>query len=231
MNYSFILFTSFFLYGCSTYLEREIYKPAPATYQEWSKSGASILEIKKSLLECGKPAPDISFEIYEKAFGISRYDELAYMNKLQLENICMQYQGYKFNGIYKPSKVCSLEKYKTLPACQPDAEIPTPSVERRLSSWYCKVKSDYEYCLEHALAPKLCSREKMVNPSPECLPPGQEYKSSSVNNQPERKKGTQAYEPMREYPEKSLRLQQEMQMDSNRQMDKLLRDTAPKTHR
>ena len=139
-----LAFILLILTGCSTYMEQVVYKPAPATYEEWSKSGASILDIKKALLECGKPASDTNFEIYEKVFNISRYDELAYMNRLQFEDICLERAGYKYNGIYDTKKICSLEKYKNLSACQPNTITPTPSVERRLNSWYCKVKSDYD---------------------------------------------------------------------------------------
>ncbi|MDZ4098314.1 MAG: hypothetical protein U1E13_06380, partial [Methylophilaceae bacterium] len=164
---------SLFLFGCSTYMQNAVYRPAPATYQEWSKPRTSSLEVKKSLLECDKPAPDTSFEIYEKAFNLSRYDEVKYINKLLLEGMCMEQAGYTYNGTYNTSKICSLEKYKLIPACHPDAIISTPSVERRLNSWYCKVKSDYNYCLEHALAPQLCTPEKANNPPPECLADGQ----------------------------------------------------------
>lgn len=218
------------LVGCSTYFENVVYKPAPATYQEWSKPGASILDIKKSLLECGKPSPDTSFEIYEKAFNISRYDEMTYMNKLQLEDICMERIGYQYLGSYSTREICLQEQYSDLPACQTGAEIPTPTMSRRLDSWYCKVKSDYEYCLAHALAPRLCSLEKVKHPPPECLPPGREYDAALPAHQMQNS-DTQSYEPIRDFPERSIQLQQEVQKSSNRQMDKLLHDTAPKAHR
>ncbi|HEX5539440.1 MAG TPA: hypothetical protein VFX01_06595 [Methylophilaceae bacterium] len=221
---------SLFLFGCSTYFEDVVYRPAPATYQEWSKSGASTLDIKKSLLECGKPAPDTNFEIYERAFNISRYDEISYMNKIQLEDICMESAGYIYSGAYSTKKICLQEKYSHLPACQLGVVKIKPSVERRLNSWYCKVKSDYQYCLAHALAPKLCSREKADHPPPECLPPGEEYKAALIN-QPNQHSYTESYAPIRDFPERSLQLQQEIQGDSNRQMDKLLHDTAPRIHR
>ena len=176
-----LAFTSLLLIGCSTYMEQVVYKPAPATYEEWSKSGVTILGVKKALLECGKPAPNTNFEIYEKAFNISRYNELDYMNRLQIEDICLEHAGYIYNGIYNTQKTCSLNKYQSLPTCQPNAIIPTPSVERRLNSWYCKVKTDYDYCLKHALAPKLCSPEKISNPPPECLADNNKWGQTRFN--------------------------------------------------
>lgn len=154
MNKILIPFGFLFLLSCSTYMEQMVYKPAPATYQEWSKHEASTLDIKKSLLECGKPAPDTNFETYEKAFNISRHDELAYINKLQIEDICLERAGYTYKGINNTKKICALEKYRNLSACQPSAIIPTPSVERRLNSWYCKIDSDFDYCLKTLLIPK-----------------------------------------------------------------------------
>jgi hypothetical protein len=239
-------------------MEQVVYKPAPATYQEWSKYGASTLDIKKSLLECGKPAPDISFEIYEKAFNISRYDELAYMNKLEFENICMERAGYKYNGTYNTKKICLLEKYKTLPACQPDARVPMPSVEMRLNSWYCKTRTDYDYCLKYALAPKFCSPEKTKNPPPECLADNQIHPSDAKGIHALEAESSTKYaddlehhgfmellfpafyhpSPMspqsQEYMRRELdqqRLQQNIQNQNNSQMNQLLRDTTPKIRR
>ena len=221
-----------FLFGCSTYMEQVVYKPAPATYQEWSKYGASTSDIKKSLLECDKPAPDASFEIYEKALNISRYDELAYMNKLQIEHICLERAGYKYNGAYDTKKICSLDKYKNLPACQPNAIISPPSEERRLNSWYCKVKTDYDYCLKHALAPKLCSPEKISNPPPECLADGQVPSSKpQTNSSTEIKPKTSTYTPPDRMQQQMLQLQRNTQNQNNRQMNSMLKNSAPKIRR
>lgn len=225
----FIYFGSLFFLGCSTYMEQVVYKPAPATYQEWSKSGASTLDIKKSLLACGKPSPDISFEIYEKVFNISRYDEMAYMNKLALEGFCMERAGYKYNGLYNPKKTCSLEKYKNVPACQPDAVIPTPSVERRLNSWYCKIKTDYDYCLKNALAPQLCNPEEIKTPPPECLADGQaQFPISQTNSSTQIKPRTNTYIPPDRMQQQTIQLQRDTQNQNNRQMNNMLKSTAPK---
>lgn len=236
MKNLFFLVLACLLCGCGQYSVRNIDKPPPEDYETWTKDNQTELEIKKSLLECGAIAPSTLGWPYKDAFekiGVSDHDEQ--MNNYFLTNKCMENAGYRRKfGMRSSQEGCSdlsFPERKKYPACQIDAEIPTPSVERRLNSWYCKVKSDYKYCLEHALAPKLCSREKVLNPPPECLPPGQEYQSSAVENQPEQKRDTRIYEQVNEYPEKSLQLQQEMQRDSNRQMDNLLRNTVPKVSR
>lgn len=58
--------------------------------------------------------------------------------------------GFRISG---ENDLCKLTS-NSLAACQPDAIIPTRSVERRLSSAYCKGYGKN---------------------TPECLPPGQEY--------------------------------------------------------
>ena len=222
-----LAFILLILIGCSTYMEQVVYKPAPATYEEWSKSGTSILDIKKALLECGKPASDTNFEIYEKVFNISRYDELAYMNRLQFEDICLERAGYKYNGIYDTKKICSLEKYKNLSACQPNTIIPTPSVERRLNSWYCKVKSDYDYCLKYSLNPTACSPEDARHLPPECLPVGQAASQIDTTIQNERK--SSIYVAPSRAQQQATDLQRETQSQNNRQMNNMLKSTTLKT--
>jgi hypothetical protein len=66
---------------------------------------------------------------------------------------------------------CSWPHNKHLPACQPGAASPTPSVERRLGSWYCRVRTSYAYCLEHAINPPACDPDRDRRPPPpECVP-------------------------------------------------------------
>ncbi len=233
-KWALIFLTLLFLFGCSTYMGQGVYKPAPATYQEWSKYGSSTLLIKKSLLECDKPAPDVSFEIYERILNINRYDEQAFMNKLQMENICMERAGYKYNGVYDTKKICSLDKYKALPACQPNTVIPIPSVERRLNSWYCKTKTDYDYCLKHALAPQLCNPEKTKNPPPECLADAQNHPIVTNDLDSHGFKSSPMSPESQEHLRRELEQQQQqrnIQNQSNRQMNNMLKNTAPKMKR
>lgn len=226
-----VLLSLVMLTGCWKYKISNLgkYPTEAEQYGKWHKPNVrtTVVDIKKALLECGSPAPNPSTEEY-KAVGYIGFDDQ--LNQAFLIYKCMEKAGYIDTGRYTVKDYCLWDRHQNLPACQPEAVISTPSVERRLNSWYCKVKSDYEYCLRNALAPKLCSRERVLNPPPECLPSGQEHKPS-FDARSEREISTEAYAPIKEYPEKPLRLQQEMQRDSNRQMDKLLRDTAPKIHR
>ena len=144
-----------------------MFQPVAPTYQLWSKRGTSELEIRKALLECGKPAPNVTVEMYSYAFGIK--DDDAWFNKSFEGSACMENAGFKPRQ-YTVKEYCSWERYRHLSICQPGAVIPTRSVERRLNSWYCKLKTDYEYCLKHAVVPNSCEAEGYKNPPPECLP-------------------------------------------------------------
>ena len=169
-----VYLTSFLLLvGCSAYMENHVYKQARQTYEEWSKPNKSILDIKKALLECGLPTTNRQFDVYEKALNISRNDEPAYMNQVILEDKCLEQTGYIYHGVYNTTKLCAMQKYLNLPACQPMA-IPAPSIGKRLNSWHCKVETDHNYCLEYSLAPQLCSLEKTKTPPLECLSPEDE---------------------------------------------------------
>lgn len=157
--------------GCWGYSISNIDKPAPETYEAWVKPGATRLEVKKALLECGKPAPAPNGWAYEYGMGIKDNDTL--LNHKFLTDACMEKSGFRNRWGTTLEKSCRMHpEYRSYPACQPGAEIPERSVERRLNSWYCKLKTDLNYCLKHALNPSACTREgKDYNkPPPECLP-------------------------------------------------------------
>jgi hypothetical protein len=135
-------------------------KPRPPAYLDWTKPGATVLDVKKIFLECGWPSSDPGNEEIEQA-GMT-------INDQALAELCMMRNGFvcrdKTWCYYNPS----------LPACQPGAVIPTPSVERRLKSWWCTQKIErhnggYEGCLKTALYPEKCSTDDFSIP-PECLP-------------------------------------------------------------
>jgi len=144
------------------------FQPVAPEYKRWTKHGATELDIKKSLLECGVPSVNPTVKVYEFAFDLKKDEEQ--LNKFFLENACMEKSGYidRWGSVKESCQMYPERKY--YPACQPNAKIPTPSVERRLNSWYCKIKTDYQYCLEHAVNPSACNPEGYKNPPPECLP-------------------------------------------------------------
>lgn len=162
MRNTLIIVLALLLGGCP-----KPFQPVAPTYQLWSKRGASELDIKKALLECGEPAPDVTVQMYEYAFGIK--DDDTWFNTSFLASACMENAGYKPRR-YTVKEYCSWDRYQHLLVCQPNAVIPTPSVERRLNSWYCKLETDYEYCRKHAVVPSGCDLERIKHPPLECLP-------------------------------------------------------------
>ena len=132
---------------------------------------------------------------------------------------------------------------KSYPACQPNVIVSTPSVERRLNSWYCKVKTNYDYCLKYALAPKLCSSEKIKKPPSECLSDDLSHLSEIENGLNLKRNrfmvlffpdtpplSPESLERMRRQQDKQ-RLQRDTQNQNNRQMNNMLKNTTPKLRR
>jgi len=165
------LLPALLLMGCvGEYSIRNIDKPAPEAYESWVKPGATQLDIKKALLECGDPSPATNSFIYEKALGIKDND--GQLNHQFLTHACMEKSGFVYRWKYTLVDYCSWDRHKHLPACQPSAVIPERSVERRLNSWHCKLKTDRDYCRKHAFVPAACDDPKKdyTNPPPECRP-------------------------------------------------------------
>ncbi len=150
------------LVGCT-----KPFQPMKPGYKLWSKAGASDLDVKKAMLECGEPTPDPTVQSFVYAFGLR--DDDSQLNYFFLTDSCMENAGFKPHR-YTVAEYCSWDRHKHLPACQPGAEIPEPSVERRVNSWWCKIKTDYEYCKQHAVNPPACDPEGYKKPPPECLP-------------------------------------------------------------
>lgn len=155
--------------GCwGGYNIRNIDKPAPLPYESWIKPGTTQLDVKKALLECGDPAPETNSFVYEKALDLKGSD--SQLNHSLLTHACMEKSGFVYRWKYTFADFCSWGRHKHLPACQPGAVIPKRSVERRLNSWYCKLKTDRNYCRKHAFVPAACdnSKKDYNNPPPEC---------------------------------------------------------------
>jgi hypothetical protein len=133
------------------------FQPPPPDYAIWTRPNANSLDIKKTLLECGAASPGGA------ASGFTH-------NQVALVSICMRQLGYtkKVPPARDDPHICVM--HPSLPACQPGAEIPKPSVERRLNSWWCKLHFYYDYCIKHAVVPAACHPDDKKNPPPECLP-------------------------------------------------------------
>ncbi len=160
------------LASCGEYVARNLHMGEPARLPEesWTKDGATRLDIKKALLECGSPSTQTDRFIYEKSLGIKNSDDM--LNHGLLTHACMENSGYMYWRKGTFSDYCTVYNYKHLPACQPGAVIPDRSVERRLNSWSCKLKTDREYCRKHAFVPAACddTKKDYNNPPPECRP-------------------------------------------------------------
>jgi hypothetical protein len=113
----------------------------PPESQLWKKPGIPELSVKKTLLECG----------WSGFFRSDPKEEYNGINRIISVKICMENAG--FNNIWDqyipPASSCRqrLKIYPPLPVCQPGAEIPVPSVERRLNSRFCKTYSKNPECL------------------------------------------------------------------------------------
>ncbi|MFW1813314.1 hypothetical protein ACG9X6_01425 [Acinetobacter guillouiae] len=150
-NLFFLASISILTSGCS----EKMFQPPPPEFKSWSKQGVELIEVKKKLLEYGFDTPS--------GFYNSRtYDDLAFAS------FCMEAAGYK--ALDGPARWCHNHPDKNLAACTPGAEIPTPDINRRLNSHYCRAKTNYQYCKENARFPELCDKNDYVNPRPECLP-------------------------------------------------------------
>ncbi|MGM0516888.1 MAG: hypothetical protein ACQER6_04745 [Pseudomonadota bacterium] len=142
-------------------------KPAPKTYEKWMTGDTTRLDARKALLECGAPSPDPTGWTYQAVGLIDLYDQL---NRAFIVTACMESAGHRarWGGL---SESCGLQRqYKKLEACQPNANVPKLSVERRLNSWWCRIHTDYEFCRNHAVNPSACDPDDHKHPPPECLP-------------------------------------------------------------
>jgi len=145
-------------------------QPAPPTYEQWHKPGATKIEVKKALLECGEPSTVRDTHIYEKVLGLKDPDELQ--NHFFLVEHCMEESGFIVPGTKTTAEYCSWDRHRHLPACQPQTPLQKRSIERRMNSWYCKIKTDQEYCRKNSFRPAACNdpHRSFNTPPPECLP-------------------------------------------------------------
>lgn len=127
------------LYGC-----KGSFQPLPPEYELWRKEGATTLEIKKVILECGVSSP---------RGGV--VSEGRSQNEIILSHKCIASAGYiyfdPFKGKLDLNNEYGCRRSHDLPACQPGAEIPTPSVERRLNSRYCRIRTSFHACFKNSM--------------------------------------------------------------------------------
>lgn len=128
----------FVLLGLGGCFDKRAFEPPLPDYKLWMKSGASDVSVKKIRLECGAT---------HAADGGSQQES----NEIVLVHMCVENAGFQrvdFKGrITKASSQSWCKNWPNLPACQPGAVIPVPSVERRLNSNYCQVRTSYQACL------------------------------------------------------------------------------------
>jgi len=128
------------------------YQPTEPTYKYYKKAGATELDVKKAMLECGISDIDTSS-------GNFKQD----MNSFLLADWCMEKSGFvgAKGADMIMEEACKLEHNAKYSACQPGAVIPNPSVERRLNSEYCR----YARSLIDPVEYQRCLKEDAANPS------------------------------------------------------------------
>jgi hypothetical protein len=161
------VFTGFFsilflnvLVGCSG-----AFQPLPPYYINWSKPGSTVVDIKKVILECGKYNPS----------GTYPEDSWPSENEMVQGHYCIINAGYTYLNPFKGGKSDNNSWCRNkpgLPACQPGAVIPEPSIERRLRSNYCRSRLSYEECMVivNDIDGIICPRRNYEKPLFECLP-------------------------------------------------------------
>jgi hypothetical protein len=133
-------------------------------YEGWLKPNGDSLksvEGKKALLECGALSPIMDAWVYQQALGIPLDDKDARFNLYFFVEGCMERSGFK-KGHAPIKETCAVfsKRYAAFSACQPDAVFPERSVERRLNSWHCKLKTDVEHCRKYSRDPEACGLTK-----------------------------------------------------------------------
>ncbi|BCM23769.1 hypothetical protein [Methyloradius palustris] len=221
------------LNGCGGYSIHNIDKPPPEDYDTWKKQGESQLRIKKTLLECGAIAPSTLGWSYMKAYEkIGLINQKDQTNHGFLVDRCMLKAGFvQQNTSWTIQDACADPRYRDYPACQPDTIIPAPSFEKRLNGWYCKVKTNYDFCLKYSLNVSGCSPERASNPPPECLDSNQSPSSSIGSNGSTDKQYKNNLSPLNPDSDKAIRLQRDIRNQSNQQMNEMLRNRAPRIGR
>ncbi len=167
---------------------------APMSWTYYLGSGMSESEIRLALLECGSNVPGDVREFYKPGGNGFLLPRLP-SNDFMLVVKCMQNAGFT-NSEFKNE--CNHPNAKDLPACSPDAVIPLRSVANRLNSPFCQLVPRAQIC-QPDYAPSKDDRS----------PPG------NSNSSPKSISIAPSIEP-------ATKLQNQVQKDSNAQMNQLL---------
>jgi len=133
--------------GCN----KAYFQPPEAAYYYYQKPDATKLDVEKAMLECGIEP------IHGYSADTGKYD----VNTALLASACMERLGFRDIEGWSFERLCNREHNAQYPACQPDAVIPKPSVERRLNSEYCR----YARSLIDPVEYQRCLKEDAANPS------------------------------------------------------------------
>ncbi len=169
---------------------------APMSWTYYLGSGMSESEIRLALLECGSNVPGDEREFYKPGGNGFLLPGLP-TNEFMLVVTCMKNAGF-VNSQF--GKTCNHPNAKDLPACSPDAVIPVRSVANRLNSPFCQLVPRAKIC-QPDYDPSEVEPNTQKNPNP---------KSISI---------APSIDP-------AIKLQNQVQKDSNAQMNQLLQGTG-----
>jgi hypothetical protein len=169
---------------------------APMSWTYYLGSGMSESEIRLALLECGSNVPGDEREFYKPGGNGFLLPGLP-TNEFMLVVTCMKNAGF-VNSQF--GKTCNYPNAKDLPACSPDAVIPVRSVANRLNSPFCQLVPRAKIC-QPDYDPSEVEPNTQKNPNP---------KSISI---------APSIDP-------AIKLQNQVQKDSNAQMNQLLQGTG-----
>mgnify|MGYP000045851237 FL=1 len=169
---------------------------APMSWTYYLGNGKSESEIRLALLECGSNVPGDAREFYKPGGNGFLLPGLP-TNKFMLVVKCMQNAGFT-NSEFKNE--CNHPNAKNLPACSPDAVIPVRSVANRLNSPFCQLVPRAKIC-QPDYDPSKVEPNTQKTPNP---------KSISI---------APSIDP-------AIKLQNQVQKDSNAQMNQLLQGTG-----
>lgn|GEM_PF-1635139 len=170
------------------------FMPPPAGWTYYAGGGATQKEIEMAYLECGFPYPG-DFREMPRKLG----EKLGFLDDVDKEYAalaekyhCMKDAGFPTGELKDPCVVGYGRDH--WPACKPDSVIPKRSVANRLNSPYCKLIPKAKIC-QLDYDPSKVETSTHENPKPISVAPSTDL---------------------------ATKLQDQVQKDSNAQMNQLL---------